>query len=78
MKVRERQNVVDYIISRQLQKPYLKAKAFLEKDQLKIIDFKIRKPKSEGVYYFRINRKYRALGHFIDDIFIIVEISDHQ
>ena len=78
MKVRERQKAIDYLKKRQLEKSYLKVKAYLKKGQLKIIDFKLRKPKSEGVYYFRITRKYRAIGHFIDDIFVVTEISDHQ
>lgn len=78
MKVRERQRAVDYLIKRQLEKPYLKAKEYLKNDQLKIVDFKLRKPKSEGIYYFRITKKYRAIGHFIDDIFVVAEISDHQ
>ncbi len=78
MKVRERQKAIDYLKKRQLEKSYLKVKGYLAKGQLKIIDFKLRKPKSEGVYYFRITRKYRAIGHFIDDIFVVTEISDHQ
>lgn len=45
---------------RQIVKPYLKAKKYLEADQYEIVDFKIRKPKSEEVYQFRITRKFRA------------------
>ena len=78
MKVRERQSAIDYLEKRQLEKSYLKAKEYLNQGQLKIVDFKLRKPKSEGVYYFRITRKYRAVGHFIDDVFVVVDISDHQ
>ena len=55
-----------------------KAKEYLEKDQLRIVGFKIRQPKSAGIYYFRITKKYRAIGHFIDDIFVVASISDHQ
>lgn len=78
MKIRERKNVIDYLQKRQLEKAYLKVKSHLCADQYKLVDFKIRKPKSQKVYYFRINKKYRALGHFIGDIFIVTEISDHQ
>lgn len=78
MKVRERQNVIDYLIKRNLEKPYLKTKNFLEKKQLKSVDFKIRKTKSDKIYSFRINKKYRALGHFIEKNFVVTEISDHQ
>ncbi|MGB0880903.1 MAG: hypothetical protein ACPGTO_10090 [Polaribacter sp.] len=78
MIVRERAKVIEYLRKRNLVKPYLKAKKYLEKDQLKIVGFKIRQPKIEGVYYFRITKKYRAIGHFIHDIFVVASISDHQ
>ena len=78
MIIKERQSVVDYLQKRQIEKPYLKAKKYLEKNQLKIVSFKLRNPKSEGVYYFRITKKYRAIGHFINDIFVVADISDHQ
>lgn len=78
MIVKERAKVIAYLKSRHLEKPYRKAKKFLEKDQLKMVSFKIRQPKSDGVYYFRITKKYRAIGHFIDDIFVVATISDHQ
>jgi hypothetical protein len=78
MKIRERPDVIDYLKTRQIVAPYLKAKSFLTDGNYKIVDFKLRKPKSEGVYYFRITKKYRAIGHFIDDIFVVVSISDHQ
>lgn len=78
MIIRERIKVIEYLKKRQIVKPYLKAKKYLTEDHFKIVDFKLRKPKSKGVYYFRITKKYRAIGHFIDDIFVVVEISDHQ
>ena len=43
-----------------------------------MVDFKVRQPKSEGIYYFRITKKYRGIGHFLGDTFIVTEISDHQ
>ena len=78
MIIRERIQVIEYLKKRQIVKPYLKAKRYLAEDHFKIVDFKLRKPKSEGIYYFRISKKYRAIGHFIGDIFVVVEISDHQ
>ena len=78
MKVQERPKVIDYLKKRHLEKTYLKAKTFLENDQLKMVNFKIRQPKSEGIYYFRITKKYRAIGHFIEDVFVVASISDHQ
>ena len=31
------------------------------------LDFKLRKPRSAGIYAFRINKKYRALGKIVDN-----------
>ena len=56
MIVKERAKVIAYLKSRHLEKPYRKSKKFLEKDQLKIVSFKIRQPKSDGIYYFRITK----------------------
>ncbi len=78
MKIRERKNVIEYLKKRQLEKAYLKVKSLLSDDQYKLVDFKVRKPKSHQVYYFMITKKYRAIGHFIGDTFIVTEISDHQ
>jgi plasmid maintenance system killer protein len=46
--------------------------------RLKQVDFKIRQPKSEGLYYFRINEQYRAIWRIENDIFYITEITNHQ
>ena len=78
MIVKERKKVIDYLKKRQIVKPYLKAKKYLEADQYEIVDFKIRKPKSEEAYQFRITRKFRAFGHFVGDTFVVASISDHQ
>lgn len=78
MKINERKNVIEYLKKRQLEKPYLKAKKLLEQEEYRVVDFKLRKPKSRKIFYFRVTKKYRALGHFIDDIFVVTEISDHQ
>jgi len=78
MIVRERKSVIDYIKKRNIGKQYLKAKKSLEKNQFKQINFKIRKPKNQGIYQFRITGKYRGYGHYIDNIFVVASISDHQ
>lgn len=78
MKVQEQPKVVEYLIKRNLVKPYLKAKKYLENDQFQMVDFKIRQPKADKIYYFRITKKYRAVGHFIDDVFVVATIFDHQ
>jgi len=78
MKVCERKKVIAYIKKRQLEKPYLKAKNLIAQDHLELVNFKLRKPKSDKVYSFRITKKYRAYGHFVEDVFVVASISDHQ
>ncbi len=78
MIVRERKNVITYIEKRQIGKQYFKAKKNLENNQYQQVDFKLRKPNSLGIYQFRVSKKYRAFGHYVDDIFVVASISDHQ
>jgi len=79
MEVYELDNsILDYLKKRNLVPKYKKAKELLKKNHLSSVQFKKRKPKSSGRYYFRITRKYRAIGVFDGIDFIVVEISDHQ
>ncbi|NCA85606.1 MAG: hypothetical protein EOM83_08535 [Clostridia bacterium] len=79
MNVFEEEGVVEYLKARNITKPYLKAKKYLEMDYYGQVDLRKRAPKAEGIYYFRINKKYRALGYFQNKkTFIVTEISDHQ
>jgi plasmid maintenance system killer protein len=79
MKVFEEEGVVDYLQSREITQQYLKAKRYLEMGFYGQVDLRKRKPKTEGIYYFKITKKYRALGYFENkQTFIVVEISDHQ
>jgi plasmid maintenance system killer protein len=51
----------DYLIKRRLLMQYSKAEEAILSGKLKQIDFKIRQPKSKGIYYFRINKQYRVI-----------------
>lgn len=55
----EFQEAAEYILSRQLLSQFRKAKNYLLAGHLDAVDFKIRQPKSKGIYQFRINQKYR-------------------
>ncbi|MDD5213619.1 MAG: hypothetical protein PHG82_04305 [Candidatus Gracilibacteria bacterium] len=74
----EHKDVVPYIISRNLLEQYKKAKSYLLDGLFDKVDFKIRKPKNDKVYQFRINQKYRAYCFIEGDILKIFKISDHQ
>jgi plasmid maintenance system killer protein len=79
MNVFEEEGVVDYLKARNITQPYLKAKRYLELGYFGQVDLRKRKPKTEGVFYFRITKKYRALVYFASkDTFIVVEITDYQ
>jgi hypothetical protein len=57
---------------------YFKKKIQIEKENLKSSQFKKRRPYHQEAYYFRIDKKYRAIGKFKGDIFVVFEISKHQ
>lgn len=71
-------SIIKYLNKRNILTQYKKAKELLKQEQFSSISFKKRKPLSAGIYYFRINQKYRALGVFDGQDFIVTEISDHQ
>lgn len=79
MEVYELDNsIIKYLKKRNLVFQYKKAKEILKQNQLTSVYFKKRNPKSSGKYYFRITKKYRAIGVFDGKDFIVTEISDHQ
>jgi len=79
MKVLEEEGVIGYLQARNITSPYLKAKHYIEMGYFGQVDLRKREPKSEGIFYFRITRKYRALGYFENkNTFVVTEISDHQ
>lgn len=61
MKVLEEESVIGYLKERNITKPYLKAKQYIEMEYYGQVDLRKREPKTEGIFYFRITRKYRAL-----------------
>lgn len=75
----ERKEILPYLQARNLLKQYKKAKKFLLEGNTLQVKFKERNPKGSGIWYFRINRQFRALGIF-DKVgnLIIFEIDNHQ
>ncbi|MDA9303589.1 hypothetical protein N9Q03_00455 [Flavobacteriaceae bacterium] len=62
----------------QLTKQYKKACDYIRDEQYYKVQLKIRKPKSKGVYQFRISKKYRAFAIKKEQTLFVFEISDHQ
>lgn len=75
----ERKGIPKNLESRGLLKQYRKAKEFLLEGRIVQVRFKERNPKGCGIWYFRINRQYRALGVFDEaGNLIIFKIDNHQ
>ncbi len=76
--IQENDEITTYLVKRGILKQYLKAKEYLLSGNTKIVDLKIRQPKREEIWQFRITKKYRAFCYFEDDMLCVIEISDHQ
>lgn len=75
----ERKEVVVYLEARGLFKQYKKAKEYLLKGNSLQVKFKERNPKGSGIWYFRLNKQFRALGVFGENgNLIIFKIDNHQ
>jgi len=75
----ERKGILPFLEKRNLLKQYVKAKQFLLTGDVLRTRFKERNPKGSGIWYFRINKQFRALGVFADDGNLIVfKIDNHQ
>lgn len=77
-KIIETKNVSDYLKKRNLIKQYKKAKNYLLDWKFNVVNFKLREPKKEWVFYFRISKQYRAWWYLDWDILKIYKIDDHQ
>lgn len=75
----EKKSVYPYLLKRGLLDQYKKAKRYLLDGRLLSVRFKERNPKGSGIYYFRINKQFRALAVFNKDGDLVVfEIDNHQ
>ncbi|MBT3834666.1 hypothetical protein HOF56_00280 [Candidatus Peribacteria bacterium] len=78
MKVVEHERVIKYLDSRGLNDQYRKVKQLISGGLFRSVKLKKRKPTSANIWYFRINRQYRAFCTKKDDVLIVFEIDDHQ
>lgn len=75
----ERKEILPYLEARGLFKQYKKAKRYLLDGNTLQVKFKERNPKGSGIWYFRINKQFRALGVFdTGGNLIIFKIDNHQ
>ncbi len=75
----ERKEIPKYLEARSLLRQYIKAKQYLLAGNTLQVKFKERNPQGSGIWYFRINKQFRALGVFnaVGDL-IIFKIDNHQ
>jgi len=77
-RISETKQVARYLRSRALLKQYLKSKNYILNARFSSADFKLREPKNQGIYYFRINKQYRALAVIIGQELRVFEIDNHS
>ncbi len=71
-------DLVSYLENRKIDKQYRKAKKYILDWFYKNVNLKVREPKSEWIYYFRINKQYRALCKLENDVLKVFDIDNHQ
>lgn len=75
----EKKDILQFLKIRGLLGQYKKAKQYLLSENILQVKFKERKPKGSGIWSFRINKQFRALGVFDDEgNLIIFKIDNHQ
>ena len=77
-KIMEFEGAFEYLKTRGLEKQFKKAKEKLLSGDAKSVDLKLRWPKEDQIYQFRISQKYRAYGKFYGSTLRVVRIDDHQ
>ena len=62
----------------QIFKQYQKSCRYINLGLYETVDLKLLKPKSAGVYQFRITKKFRDLATKQNGVLYVFHISDHQ
>lgn len=79
LRILEKNWILSYLEDRGLLNQYQKAKIYILTGNLLQVRFKERNPKGCGVFYFRINKQFRAVCVFQDDGELVVyKIDNHQ
>ncbi|MFB6225757.1 MAG: hypothetical protein ABEJ02_00205 [Candidatus Paceibacteria bacterium] len=73
-----REELKEYLETRDLSDKWNKAKKFLEQHpQIGSLDFKKIEPKENNIYSFRLDRQYRGLCYFKDGKLIVFSFTNH-
>ena len=78
-KIIEEKGIERLLKKRELLKQYKKAKTYLLTGNAVSVKFKERRPRGSGIYYFRINKQYRAICYFRkNEVLAVVDIDNHS
>jgi len=67
-----------FLIKRRLLIQYIKVIELLANWNIQSLDLKLRQPKSNWIYSFRINKQYRVFWEIKNNVFYVDTISNHQ
>lgn len=76
--VLEEANIPNYLKTRKLLQQYQKAKRYILAGHFRNVGFKLRQPKEDDIYSFRINKQFRALCILKKSTLIVFKIDNHQ
>lgn len=74
----EKEFIFDFLNKRNLLKQYKKSKDLILLWINWKTDFKLREPRKDWIYSFRINKQFRAFGYFENENLIVYKIDNHQ
>lgn len=74
----EVKKIENFLIKKWILNQYIKAKKFILEWKTRNVDLKIREPKILWIFYFRINRQYRAHARLENNSLIVFRIDNHQ
>jgi len=72
------EKVLKYIEKRNLMKQYEKIEKYLKEWNFRQIDLKLRQPKKDKIFYFRLNKQFRLFCKISENQIFIFEIDNHQ
>jgi len=76
--IQERNHISEFLSRRWLTQQYKKAKQYILSWHIQQVHLKLRKPKTDGIYYFRINKQFRALCLIDGTTLKVFDIDNHQ
>ena len=78
MEVYINEKIIDYLKKRQLFKQYEKVEKYLKQWKIRQVDLRLREPKKDKIYYFKINKQFRLWCKLDWNKIFIFEVDNHQ